>query len=216
MPMTADNLLIWRKEFPIVDTCTYLVSHSLGAMPRQGLRLSAAVRRRVVEPRRPRVARGLVGDRPDDGGSAGADAGRADGHDLDAPERHRGAWRSSHRATGSMAPRNRIVMTDLEFPSNMYLFEGFRRYGAEIVYVPSPDTMRTDLQRLLDAIDERTVLVPLSLRAVQERVHPGRGRGDREGAPRRRARRSSTSTRRPAPCRWRSSGSAPISRSAAR
>ena len=58
--------------------------------------------------------------------------------------------------------RNRIVMTDLEFPSNMYLFEGFRRYGAEIVYVRSPDAMRTDLDALLDAIDERTVLVPLS------------------------------------------------------
>jgi kynureninase len=58
--------------------------------------------------------------------------------------------------------RNRVVMTDLEFPSNTYLFEGFRRYGAEIVYVPSPDAMRTDLDALLDAIDERTVLVPLS------------------------------------------------------
>src|SRR5690606_38858210 len=59
-------------------------------------------------------------------------------------------------------PRNRIVMTDLEFPSNMYLFEGFRRYGAEIVYVKSPDAMRTDLDALLEAIDERTLLVPLS------------------------------------------------------
>ena len=25
----------WREEFPILDTCTYLVSHSLGAMPRK-------------------------------------------------------------------------------------------------------------------------------------------------------------------------------------
>ena len=31
----TDSLLAWRKEFPIVDTCTYLVSHSLGAMPRR-------------------------------------------------------------------------------------------------------------------------------------------------------------------------------------
>jgi kynureninase len=54
-------------------------------------------------------------------------------------------------------------MTDLEFPSNMYLFEGFRRYGAEIEYVPSDDTIRTNLDRLLDAIDERTALVPLSV-----------------------------------------------------
>ena len=25
----------WRREFPILETCTYLVSHSLGAMPRR-------------------------------------------------------------------------------------------------------------------------------------------------------------------------------------
>ena len=31
----TDQLLSWRREFPIVDTCTYLVSHSLGAMPRR-------------------------------------------------------------------------------------------------------------------------------------------------------------------------------------
>ena len=61
------------------------------------------------------------------------------------------------------SPRRRIVMSDLEFPSNMYLFEGFRRYGAEIIYVPSGDGMRTNLDRLLDAIDERTALVPVSL-----------------------------------------------------
>jgi kynureninase len=79
-------------------------------------------------------------------------------------------------------PRRNIVLTDLEFPTNMYLFEGFRRYGAEIVYVASDDAVRTNLQRLLDAIDERTVLVPLSLvlfrsafiqdaRAVIEKAH---------------------------------------------
>ena len=31
----SDPLLRWRAEFPILDTCTYLVSHSLGAMPRR-------------------------------------------------------------------------------------------------------------------------------------------------------------------------------------
>ena len=30
----ADPLAAWRREFPILDRCTYLVSHSLGAMPR--------------------------------------------------------------------------------------------------------------------------------------------------------------------------------------
>jgi kynureninase len=29
------SLLTWRAEFPILETCNYLVSHSLGAMPRR-------------------------------------------------------------------------------------------------------------------------------------------------------------------------------------
>src|SRR5512134_1668480 len=32
--MTTDALLRWRDEFPILSTCTYLISNSLGAMPR--------------------------------------------------------------------------------------------------------------------------------------------------------------------------------------
>jgi kynureninase len=59
-------------------------------------------------------------------------------------------------------PRNRIVMSELEFPSNMYLFEGFRRYGAEIDYVKADDGVRAPLEPFLEAIDERTLLVIVS------------------------------------------------------
>ena len=31
----ADELLKWRNEFPILDKTVYLISHSLGAMPRE-------------------------------------------------------------------------------------------------------------------------------------------------------------------------------------
>ena len=31
----TDNLLKWRSEFPILDKAVYLISHSLGAMPRE-------------------------------------------------------------------------------------------------------------------------------------------------------------------------------------
>ncbi|MBC7911675.1 MAG: kynureninase, partial [Pyrinomonadaceae bacterium] len=31
----TDKLLKWRDEFPILDKCVYLISHSLGAMPRR-------------------------------------------------------------------------------------------------------------------------------------------------------------------------------------
>ena len=30
----SDRLLTWRREFPITESCTYLISNSLGAMPR--------------------------------------------------------------------------------------------------------------------------------------------------------------------------------------
>src|SRR5262249_42775319 len=60
-------------------------------------------------------------------------------------------------------PRRKIVMTELEFPSNHYVYAGFRRYGADLVYVPSSDPVRLDTERFIDAIDERTQLVPISL-----------------------------------------------------
>src|SRR5882724_2489850 len=31
----SDPLLDWRKEFPVLDKTVYLISHSLGAMPRR-------------------------------------------------------------------------------------------------------------------------------------------------------------------------------------
>jgi kynureninase len=157
----SDPLLAWRTEFPIVDTCTYLVSHSLGAMPRR----TARYLQQFADEWSTRGVRAWS--------EGWWEAGRTTG-DLLAPvigvptgtiSMHQNVTvaqaiiASCHRFDG---PRNRIVMTDLEFPSNMYLFEGFRRYGAEIVYVPSDDAVRTNLERLLEAIDERTVLVPLS------------------------------------------------------
>lgn len=158
---TDDALVSWRREFPIVDTCTYLVSHSLGAMPRrtsENLQAFAdAWSRRGVRAWH----------------EGWWEIGRTTG-DLLAPILgvQRGTISMHQNVTVAMAiiascfaydgPRRKIVLTDLEFPSNMYLFEGFRRYGAEVVYVPSDDAVRTNLDRVLDAIDERTILVPLS------------------------------------------------------
>ncbi len=31
----SDPLLKWRSEFPVLDKTVYLISHSLGAMPRR-------------------------------------------------------------------------------------------------------------------------------------------------------------------------------------
>ena len=179
--MEIDPLVAWRREFPIVDTCTYLVSHSLGAMPRK----TAAYLQEFAEMWSTRGVRAWH--------EGWWEAGRETGNLLAPILGVRTNTISMHQnvtvAQGVIAscftyqgPRRKIVMSELEFPSNHYLFEGFRRYGAEIVYVPSADPIRLDLQRFLDAIDDRTVLVPLSLvlfksacitdvRAVVEKAH---------------------------------------------
>jgi kynureninase len=58
-------------------------------------------------------------------------------------------------AIGYPAPRNRIVMTELDFPSVRYVYDRLApRLGAEIVVVPSDDGGLS--------IDERTALVAIS------------------------------------------------------
>jgi kynureninase len=176
-----DPLHLWRQEFPILETCTYLVSHSLGAMPRRTTEHLQAFADTWA-------ARGVrawnegwwefgrtIGDllAP----IVGAPAGSISMHQNVTVAQ--GIVASCFRYDGA---RRKVVLTDHEFPTNIYLFEGFRRYGAEIVVVPSDDPIRTNLDRLLDAIDERTILVPLSLvlfrssyiqnaRAVIEKAH---------------------------------------------
>ena len=151
-----------RSEFPILETCTYLVSHSLGAMPR---RSSEYLQRFAAEWSTRGVRAWSEG-----WWEIGRTTGDLLASILGVPK---GTISMHQNVTVAQAivaschtydsPRRRIVLSDLEFPSTMYLFEGFRRYGAEIVYVQSDDSIRTNLERLLDAIDERTVLVPLSL-----------------------------------------------------
>jgi kynureninase len=171
----------WRAEFPILDTCTYLVSHSLGAMPRR----AAAYLQEFADTWSHRGVRAWH--------EGWWEIGRETGNLLSPVLGVRRDTISMHQnvtvAQGIIGScfsfegrRRKIVMTDLEFPSNHYLFEGFRRYGAEIVYVPSSDPIRLDTDRFIDAIDDTTMLVPLSLvlfksafitdaRAVIEKAH---------------------------------------------
>ena len=178
---SPESAPIRRADFPILDTCTYLVSHSLGAMP---IGAVAGVQA-FADAWMTRGVRAWS--------EGWWEMGRAVG-DLLAPVIGAPPGSISMHQNASVAqgiigscfrydgPRRKIVLTDLEFPTNIYLFEGFRRYGADVVIVPGEDGIRTNLARLLDAIDERTVLVPLSLvlfrssyiqnaRAVIEKAH---------------------------------------------
>lgn len=158
----TDPLLAWRAEFPILDTCTYLVSHSLGAMPKSV-----------------RTELGQFADEWDHRGvrawSEGWwEIGRETGNLLapilgvarDTITMHQNATVAQLIAASCVSfsgARNKIVLQDLDFPTNHYLFEGFRKQGAEIVYVASDDRIKAPIDRLVAAIDERTALVPISL-----------------------------------------------------
>jgi kynureninase len=54
-------------------------------------------------------------------------------------------------------------MTDLEFPSIQYFYHEQRRNGARVELVPSGNNVCFDLEAFLAAIDETTLLVPISL-----------------------------------------------------
>jgi kynureninase len=54
-------------------------------------------------------------------------------------------------------------MLDLEFPSIQYFYYAQRARGAQVDVVKSEDGIHVPLEKLLAAIDERTLLVPISL-----------------------------------------------------
>jgi kynureninase len=60
------------------------------------------------------------------------------------------------------AGRRRIVCSALDFPSTIYLFRAQDANGFELTVVPGGTGFTLDTDRLLDAIDETTVLVAIS------------------------------------------------------
>ena len=158
----TDPLLRFRDRFPILEHTSYLVSNSLGAMPR-------SVEDRLAEYAREWSTRGVR-----------AWAERwwempvAVGDEI-APLIGAGPGEVAMVPTVSMAqaqvlsaldyssPRDTIVMTALDFPSVRYVYDALAtRLGARVVVVPGEDGIGVSEERLIDAIDERTRLVAIS------------------------------------------------------
>ncbi|HWZ59599.1 MAG TPA: aminotransferase class V-fold PLP-dependent enzyme [Gemmatimonadaceae bacterium] len=159
--MSTDELLRWRPEFPILATTTYMVTHSLGAMPRR-------TRDRLAEFADAWATRGVRAwherwwDMPKEVGDLlGRIIGAPPGTVLMLPNQST-AQSAVLSCFDWTTPRNTIVTERLNFPSNLYLFHAQERLGARIVTVPSDDGMTIDTDRLLAAIDETTRLVSVS------------------------------------------------------
>jgi kynureninase len=159
--VATDPLLKWRTEFPTVEATLYFVSHSLGAMPRgveESLRLYAQTWK----------ARGIRAW--EDGWMAvpvevaallerimNAAPGSVSLHPNTTV-----AEASALSAIDFTPPRNRLVCTAEDFPSVLYLYEGLRQRGVEVVRVPARDGHRIDEADVVNAVDERTAVVALS------------------------------------------------------
>ena len=181
----TDDLLKWRSEFPILDKTVYLISHSLGAMPR-------ATYDRLHEYADIWGTRGVRAwaegwwDMPV---TVGNEVARIIGADSNTVVMHQNVSVCQSLILSCLLPlprdakRNKIVCEELNFPSVMYVYEAHARaHGLRIDAVKSDDGMTMPLERMLAAIDEETLLVPIShvlyksaflqdAQAIAERAH---------------------------------------------
>jgi kynureninase len=157
----SDPLLRYRSEFPILDRTTYLISNSLGAMPR-GVEDSLHEYTDMWNTRGVRAWE-------EEWWMLAAQVGDAIGALFNAPAGTVACLQNVTTCQATVAScfdfsgrRNKVVYTDLNFPSVMYFWEAQRLRGARVEMVRNDDTIHVNTERLLDAMDEETLLVPIS------------------------------------------------------
>ncbi len=151
----------WRDRFPILESSTYLVNHSLGAMPR-------AVFGKLQGFAEQWATRG-VRSWAEGWWDAPTQIGNLVGRIMNAPENtvvmHQNVSIVQSIVASALdfsTKRNKVVYTELNFPTCMYVWEGMRKHGARIHEVKSDDGATVPTERMLEAIDEETLIVPIS------------------------------------------------------
>ena len=160
--MIMDELLKWRGEFPILGRSTYLISNSLGAMPR-GVYDSLSL---YADSWAERGVRAWEEQWWDLASSVADQISPLIGAGPGEISLHQNVTTTQAVIASCFdfrGPRNKVVMTDLEFPSIQYFYHQQVRHGARVELVPSGNNVRFDLDAFLAAIDETTILVPISL-----------------------------------------------------
>jgi len=158
----TDDLLQWRREFPILEKTVYLISHSLGAMPRETYdRLHD-----YAEMWATRGVRAWAEGWWDMPVTVGDEVARIIGAAPGTVVMHQNVSICQSLIISCLEPtpqRNKIVYSELNFPSVMYVYEAHARDGRlRIETVKSDDGITVPLERMLQAIDESTLLVPFS------------------------------------------------------
>ncbi len=177
----SDTLLRYRSEFPILEHTNYLISNSLGAMPRgvydalKGYADTWAMRGVRAWEERWWMLAAQVGD--EIGALMNAPVGSVSTH-----QNVTTCQAIIASCLDFSGKRNKVVYTDMNFPSVMYFWEAQQATGARVHMVKTDDGVTIPTERLLDAIDERTMIVPIShvifrssfiqdARAIVEKAH---------------------------------------------
>jgi len=176
-----DDLLIWRKEFPTLESTVHMISHSLGAMPRR----TYESLREYADTWTTRGIRAWeegwwempvkLGDLI--GGIIGAAPG-----EVVMQQNVSTCVATVLSCFEWSGLRKKIVSEAFNFPSNLYQCHALERVGARVVTVPSDDGIGVPLERMLVAIDGETRLVFVShvlfrssfvqdLAAITKRAH---------------------------------------------
>lgn len=160
MSLAESDLLALREQFPALASSVYMISHSLGAMPR-------AAQVALNEYAQLWVEKSITAweDWIKESKLAAARIEKILGAAAGTVQMATNV--SQVQATLASCldyaePRNRVVYTSLNFPTVSYVWKAEERRGAEVVVVPSDDGIGVPTERLLAAIDERTLVVPIS------------------------------------------------------
>ncbi|GAB4344912.1 MAG: aminotransferase class V-fold PLP-dependent enzyme [Phototrophicales bacterium] len=159
---TDDPLLKWRDEFPILETCHYLISNSLGAMPRG------------VYDRLKHYADTWAEQGVSAWGSAWFELNRVVSDKI-APLMGAPAGSVIIHQNASIANsilfsaldfsdtrRNKVVITDMDFPGDIYTLKAWLPSHITLHMVKTRDGITINTEDILNAIDERTRLVSIS------------------------------------------------------
>lgn len=149
----------WRAEFPLLETCVYLNSNATGATPR-GAKVVLDEYWRTLERWRDEAWGRWWDDLHAYADELAALIGAPAGSVV--CDVNVSTLFSRVMSCFDYRKRPRVVTSDREFPAIPHIVRAFERYGAEPVFVPSPDGVAIDPERIVRAIDERTQLVCVS------------------------------------------------------
>lgn len=158
---TQDPLLAWRAQFPAAERTLHFISHSLGAMP-VGVSAALAEYARLWSERGIRAWDERWMAVP---GEVTALLGRLLNAEAGSVSLHPNVTIAQAVALSAIdftPARSRVVSTAEDFPSELYLYEGLTRRGAELVRVPARTGRRVEEADIVAAIDERTAVVAIS------------------------------------------------------